>query len=134
MLHQAKFIIIQTVLLAGIAVLWFYGLLSRPFTGVSRVVCGVIVAFCILALIFVFFRRWADAKWVASNVVRIGLAGTVIGLIMAFNAASHANAGADAQALMSSVLSGMMVAMYATLLGVFTSWWTSFNIWLLARP
>jgi hypothetical protein len=133
MLHQAKFIIIQTVLLAAIAVLWFFGLLSKPFDGATGILCWIILAVGALGLLCVFLRRWADAEWVAVHVVRLGLLGTVVGLIMAFSVAGSTNF--DAESLLgqiSSVISGMYVALYATLAAVATNLWIKINIRLLA--
>jgi hypothetical protein len=133
MLHQAKFIIIQTVLLAGIAVLWFFGLLSKPFTGANGLLCGFIFAVGILALLCILFRRFADAEWLAVHVIRLGLLGTVIGLIMAFSVVGGSNFDAESiRAVISSIISGMYVALYATLAGVGVNLWIKINIKLLA--
>ena len=133
MLHQAKFIIIQTVLMAGVAVLWFFGLLSKPFTGANGVLCTFILAVGALGMACVFLRRWADAEWIAVHVVRLGLLGTVVGLIMAFSHAGAGNFDADAvRGMISAVIAGMYVALYATLFGVGVNLWIKINIKLLA--
>lgn len=133
MLHQAKFIIIQTVLLAVVAVLWFLGLLTAPFTGVSAVVCGAISGVGILALVAVYMRRWEDARWLAVRVVKLGLLGTVIGLIAAFGIAAGSSGDPEAvRGVISSVIGGMWIALYGTLFGVAVNLWIETNIKLLA--
>lgn len=133
MLHHAKFIVIQTVLLAGIAVLWFFGILAKPFQDNNAILCWVILAVGTLGMVCVYLRRWADAQWVATYIVRLGLLGTVVGLIMAFSVAGHGTFDADAvRGMISAVISGMYVALYATLLGVGCNLWININIKLLA--
>lgn len=133
MLHHAKFIVIQTVLLAGVAVLWFFGILTKPFQDNNAILCWVILSVGILGMVCVYLRRWADAQWIATYIVRLGLLGTVVGLIMAFSVAGSGSFDADAvRGMITAVISGMYVALYATLLGVGCNLWININIKLLA--
>jgi hypothetical protein len=81
----------------------------------------------------VFLQRWRDAQWIATHVVRIGLLGTVVGLIIAFSAASS-GASADTEqvkTMIAAVVSGMYVSLYATLLGIAANLWLKINLRLL---
>jgi MotA/TolQ/ExbB proton channel family len=81
-----------------------------------------------------FLHRWRDVQWLATNVVRLGLLGTVVGLIIAFSAATTGNAAADPSAvrpMITAVVNGMHVALYATLLGITVNLWLKINLRLL---
>jgi hypothetical protein len=83
----------------------------------------------------VFLQRWSDVEWLATHVVRIGLLGTVIGLIIAFSAAK-AGGSADPSAIkpmIAAVVDGMYVSLYATLLGIATNLWLKINLRLLGH-
>ena len=72
-------------------------------------------------------------QWIATHVVRIGLLGTVVGLIIAFSAARHGGS-ADVEAvktMITSVVDGMYVSLYATLLGIAVNLWLKVNLRLL---
>ena len=82
-----------------------------------------------------FPRRWRDVDWLATHVVRIGLLGTVVGFIVAFFPA-RAGGSADPNAIQSmiaSVIDGMYVALYPTLLGIATNLWLKINLRLLGN-
>ena len=92
-----------------------------------------IVGMGVLGIICVFRRRWNDVQWLATHVVRIGLLGTVVGLIIAF-AAAKAGGSADPneiKPMIAAVVNGMYVSLYATLLGIGTNLWLKINLRLL---
>jgi hypothetical protein len=96
--------------------------------------CWIIVGIALLGLFCVFLHRWRDVQWLATNVVRLGLLGTVVGLIIAFSAATTGSAAADPSAvrpMISAVVNGMYVALYATLLGITVNLWLKINLRLL---
>ena len=69
------------------------------------------------------------------HVVRIGLLGTVIGLIMAFSAAKAGGSAdlSEIKPMIAAVVDGMYVSLYATLLGIATNLWLKINLRLLGR-
>jgi hypothetical protein len=74
-------------------------------------------------------------QWIATHVVRIGLLGTVVGLIIAFSAA-RSGASADPnqiRPMIAAVVDGMYVSLYATLLGIGTNLWLKVNMRLLGH-
>jgi hypothetical protein len=88
-----------------------------------------------LGVLCVFLQRWSDVEWLATHVVRIGLLGTVIGLIIAFSAAK-AGGSADPneiRPMIAAVVDGMYVSLYATLLGIATNLWLKINLRLLGH-
>ena len=93
------------------------------------------MAIAALGVLCVFLQRWRDVEWLATHVVRIGLLGTVIGLIIAFSAAKSGGA-ADPDAIrpmIAAVVDGMYVSLYATLLGIATNLWLKINLRLLGH-
>ncbi|WP_167449160.1 MotA/TolQ/ExbB proton channel family protein [Mesorhizobium hawassense] len=131
----SRFIVLQAIGTAGIVGLWAVGVAGKPFAGNNAFLCWLIAAIGALGILCVFFRRWRDVDWLATHVVRIGLLGTVVGLIVAFSAA-RAGGTADPNAIRSmigSVIDGMYVALYATLLGIATNLWLKINLRLLGN-
>ena len=114
--------------------MWIAGLADKPFESRSALMCGIILLIGALGLLCVGLQRWRDVQWIATHVVRIGLLGTVIGLIIAF---SHATSGAsdpqDIKPMISAVVSGMYVSLYATLFGIGTNLWLKLNLRLLGN-
>jgi hypothetical protein len=131
----SRFIVLQAIGAAGIVGLWVVGIAGKPFAGNNAALCWLITAIGALGILCVFFQRWRDVDWLATHVVRIGLLGTVVGLIVAFSAA-RAGGSADPNAIRSmigSVIDGMYVALYATLLGIATNLWLKINLRLLGN-
>ena len=131
----SRFIVLQAIGAAGIVGLWVAGIADKPFAGDNGFLSWLIAAIGALGILCVFLRRWRDVDWLATHVVRIGLLGTVVGLIVAFSAA-RAGGSADPNAIqpmIASVIDGMYVALYATLLGIATNLWLKINLRLLGN-
>ncbi len=131
----SRFVVLQAIGAAGIVGLWVAGIADKPFTGDNGFLCWLIAAIGALGILCVFLQRWRDVDWLATHVVRIGLLGTVVGLIVAFSAArAGGSADPDAiQPMIASVIDGMYVALYATLLGIATNLWLKINLRLLGN-
>jgi hypothetical protein len=131
----SRFVVLQAVGAAVIAALWIAGLAGLPFEGENAPICLMIVGMGAIGLAQALFRRWRDVQWVATHVVRVGLLGTVIGLIVAF-AAAREGGSADAEqvkSMIAAVVDGMYVSLYATLLGIAVNLWLKINLRLLGQ-
>jgi len=131
----SRFVVLQAIGAAGIVGLWVAGIADKPFAGNNGFLCWLITAIGALGIVCVFLQRWRDVDWLATHVVRIGLLGTVVGLIVAFSAA-RAGGSADPDAIrpmLASVIDGMYVALNATLLGIATNLWLKINLRLLGN-
>lgn len=131
----SRCIVLQAIGAAGLAGLWIAGVAGKPFESDNAFLCWLIVGMGALGIVCVFLRRWGDVEWLATHVVRIGLLGTVIGLIIAFAAA---RTGGDAdpsqiKPMIAAVVEGMYVSLYATLLGIGTNLWLKINLRLLGH-
>jgi hypothetical protein len=132
----ARFIVLQAIGSSAVLGLWLEGLAQKPFQGDNAFLCWIIVGLALLGLACAFLRRWRDVQWLATNVVRLGLLGTVVGLIIAFSAATAGGAATDPAAvkqMIAAVVSGMYVSLYATLLGITTNLWLKINLRLLGN-
>ena len=131
----SRCIVLQAIGAAAIVGLWIAGVASKPFEGENAVLCWLITGMAALGVLCVFLRRWPDVQWLATHVVRLGLLGTVVGLIIAFSAA-RAGGSADpseVRPMIAAVVDGMYVSLYATLLGIATNLWLKINLRLLGQ-
>jgi hypothetical protein len=127
--------VVRAIGAAGIIGLWIAGIASKPFEGANAFLCWLIVGIAALGILCVFLQRWRDVEWLATHVVRIGLLGTVVGLIIAFSAAkagSSANLN-EVKPMIAAVVDGMYVSLYSTLLGIATNLWLKINLRLLGH-
>lgn len=131
----SRFVVLQGIGAAIVAALWVAGLASRPFEGENAPICWLILAMGALGVLFVALQRWRDVQWLATHVVRIGLLGTVVGLIIAFSSARQGGSGdvEEVKTMISAVVDGMYVSLYATLLGIGTNLWLKINLRLLGN-
>jgi hypothetical protein len=133
MIFAARFIVLQVILAAAIFAAWITGIAALPFQGLSAPFCiAVSIAFA-LGMLCILLKRFSDANWIATRILRLGLLGTVVGLVMAFGAAGNGiSADPDAaRTIIGHVIEGMRVALYVTLFGVSSSLWLELNLRLL---
>jgi MotA/TolQ/ExbB proton channel family len=130
----SRCIVLQAVGAAGVVALWIAGLATKPFEA-NGVLAALILGIGLLGIGCVFLQRWRDVQWIATHVVRIGLLGTVIGLIAAF--ASVRGGGSNdpnqIREMITAVVDGMYVSLYATLLGIGCNLWLKVNLRLLGN-
>jgi hypothetical protein len=131
----SRFVVLQAIGGAGIVGLWIAGIADKPFAAQNAFLCWLIVVIAALGILCVFLRRWADVQWVATHVVRLGLLGTVVGLIIAFSAARTGGSAdpSEIRPMIAAVVDGMYVSLYGTLLGIGTNLWLKINLRLLGR-
>ncbi len=131
----SRCVVVQAIGAAGIVGLWIAGIANKPFEGDNAFLCWVIVGIAALGILCVFLQRWRDVEWLATHVVRIGLLGTVVGLIIAFSAAKAGGSAdlSEVKPMIAAVVDGMYISLYATLLGVGTNLWLKINLRLLGR-
>ena len=134
-LFLARCIVLQSIGGAILAALWIAGLAGKPFEGDTAALCWIILAIGAFGVVSLFRQRWRDVEWIATHVVRIGLLGTVVGLIIAFSAAATGGSASpdEIKPMITAVVSGMYVSLYATLLGIAVNLWLKINLKLLAN-
>jgi len=130
----SRCIVLQGIGCALLAGLWIAGLAGKPFEGDTAVLCWIILGIGAIGIGCVFLQRWSDVEWIATHVVRLGLLGTVVGLIIAFSAASVGGGTSpeEIKPMIAAVVGGMYVSLYATLLGISVNLWLKINLKLLA--
>jgi hypothetical protein len=131
----SRCVVVQAIGAAGLVGLWIAGITSKPFEGDNAFLCWLIVGVAVLGILCVFLQRWHDVEWLATHVVRIGLLGTVVGLIIAFSAAKAGGSAdpSEIKPMIAAVVDGMYVSLYSTLLGVATNLWLKINLRLLGH-
>ncbi len=131
----SRCVVLQAIGAAFLAGLWIAGLASKPFAGDTAALCWIILGMGALGVACVFMQRWKDVQWIASHVVRIGLLGTVVGLIIAFSAAGQGGSSnpEEIKPMIAAVVNGMYVSLYATLLGIAVNLWLKINLRLLGN-
>ena len=131
----SRCVVLQAIGAAFLAGLWIAGLASKPFEGDTAALCWIILGIGALGIACVFLQRWRDVQWIATHVVRIGLLGTVIGLIIAFSAAAQGGSSnpEEIKPMIAAVVNGMYVSLYATLLGISVNLWLKINLRLLGN-
>ena len=131
----SRAVVLQAIGAAMIVGLWIAGLAGKPFEGNNGAVCSIIIGMGLLGIACVFMQRWNDVQWLATHVVRIGLLGTVVGLIIAFSAAGEGGSTnpEEIKPMIAAVVNGMYVSLYATLLGIGTNLWLKVNLRLLGN-
>jgi MotA/TolQ/ExbB proton channel family len=131
----SRCIVVQAIAAAFVAGLWIAGFASKPFEGATAPLCWIILGIGALGIACVFMRRWRDVEWLATHVVRIGLLGTVVGLIIAFSAAAQGGSSnpEEIKPMIAAVVNGMYVSLYATLLGISVNLWLKVNLRLLGN-
>ncbi len=131
----SRCVVLQAIGVALVVGLWIAGLAGKPFEGNNGPLCWIIVGMGLLGIGCVFTQRWKDVQWLATHVVRIGLLGTVVGLIIAFSAAAQGDSTNpdEIKPMIAAVVNGMYVSLYATLLGIGTNLWLKINLRLLGN-
>jgi MotA/TolQ/ExbB proton channel family len=131
----SRCVVLQAIGAAFVMGLWIAGLASKPFEGDTAALCWIILGIGALGIACVFLQRWRDVQWLATHVVRIGLLGTVVGLIIAFSAAAQGGSSSpeEIKPMISAVVNGMYVSLYATLLGIAVNLWLKINLRLLGN-
>jgi biopolymer transport protein ExbB/TolQ len=78
-------------------------------------------------------QRIGSVRWIASTLVLLGLIGTVIGFVMALGGVDPARASDPAAIgpMVSTLIAGMSVALYTTLVGSVLNIWLMINYRLL---
>lgn len=133
MTFTLRFVVIQTILAAGIYAAYLMGIAGLPFQGSSASFCIVVSIAFLIGMVCIALKRFSDAQWVASNILFLGLLGTVVGLILAFSPLRTVSSDPDAiRAAIGGVIDGMFVALFVTVFGITSRFWLKLNLKLLA--
>jgi hypothetical protein len=133
MIFALRFTVLQVILLSAIACAWLLGYAQMPFAGNSAYLCMLVLAVFAAGMLAVAFKNFRYAQWIATHVLRLGLLGTVVGLIIAFSAAGKGiSSDPDAmRALVGSVIDGMYIALWVTFFGIAANLWLKLHCLLL---
>lgn len=126
---RAKFIVLQAILLASLLAAALQGYLSAMFEGDTAFFTGAVAIFALWALWLVWKRNWLAAEWYAERLIRIGIIGLQIGLLMALGAiASSLMNGADIMQASGLFMGAMSKGLYVSVLALASNVWIEFTI------
>ena len=130
-----KFWLLTIAGIAGVITAYWYGFVAPIYSG-SHMPLTIFITFVFfVGLSMVLLQKWAHVEWIAKNVTKVALIGTVIGFVIALNGVAQFKAD-DANTvgpMMKSVFTGMGVSLYATLLGLVSNIWLRLNMHLLRK-
>ncbi len=123
-----KFIILHIILAVLFFILYLFGIAEMPFTAdITYMSTGIGILF-LVGIGFSAMQRWKAVAWLADMLVFFGLLGTIIGAVIAFS-------GVDPEQvtnidniipMISSLIYGIGIALYTTLVGSVGYIWLSF--------
>src|SRR5262249_54477145 len=116
----SRCVVVQAIGVACVAALWIVGLAAKPFEGANAPLCWLIIGIGAIGIACVFLQRWNDVQWIATHVVRLGLLGTVVGLIIAFSAARHGGStdANEVKSMIASVVDRIYLSLHPPLLRI----------------
>ncbi len=106
-------------LLFVLAVTWANGNLVQIYEADPTRICVLLAAMFVGGVGAVWLDRWRAVNWLAEEMLTLGLIGTVVGLIMAFSGLDPSTSASvtGAKAMVETLVAGMGVALYTTLVG-----------------
>ena len=120
----------QVSAIALIATAASVGLLAQPTRGLNALFCGGVLLASAGGLGGLLSGRPSFCAWVAENLTKFALIGTVTGFIQAL---SYIDPGVPADAaVINGVLTGMGLALWVTLFGLVGNLWLRLNLRLFA--
>ena len=111
--------LLMVLLAAGLVGAWFKGWLTMVWTADVTGISGLIALMFVVGLWAMWSNRWSTTNWMAEEMLTFGLIGTVVGLIIAFSSLDLASisSASGAAAMVTTLVSGVGVALYTTLVG-----------------
>lgn len=126
---RAKFIVLQIILLSALAALHVEGLLTKPFHGEAGIFAAGVCVIALWALVHVWRNNIFSAEWYAEKLVRIGIIGLQIGILVALGAmAERLVTGGDMMQVTGLFLNAMSGGLYVSVIALASNLWIEFTI------
>lgn len=128
----ARFLVLQTVGLGAVLAFGMAGWLGHLAADRTGLTYGIAAAF-VMGLGAVLRKSWRWANWIARALVMLGLIGTVLGFIIALSGVDPERArDLDAVTpMIATLIDGMGMALYTTLVGSAGNLWLRFTVVVL---
>jgi len=125
-----RVVLLNLVGVVLVAAAGFLGWLEAPFAWPTGLFCSIISGVLAVGLWGAVRADWGLVDWLSVNVTKIGLLGTVLGFIIALQ---HLDFAGDVSVVLSHVIVGFGVSLYATLLALVVNIWLRVNLFLFGR-
>ena len=125
-----RFIILNCVAVAVLALMWIGGLLDKALSGSNGIAIAVVGSALLIGLGTIASGHIKMAKRIKTHITKVGLCGTVLGFILALSSIDPTQ---DTAARIAGVLTGMGLALYVTLSGLLANLWLIINLVLLGH-
>lgn len=127
-----RFVVLQAVLVAGLAAMALTGSLAPLLASDSRWFVAGVWAVTALGIAFVAARRYADARWIQDNLLPLAVIGMQVGIIAGLGVAAHSiGTGGDTAKAMGAFFAAITVALYVSVSALAGHLWLKINLWLL---
>lgn len=129
MIRSLRFVILQTVLIAGIAALWLSGNLAPAFAGHSKWPVSGVLAIAAFGLLLSGFRRYRDARWVQDILPVIAVIGMQAGILMALAVMGQSLlSGGDTAKAVGAFFAAISTALYVSIAALTSYLWLKFSL------
>lgn len=128
----ARFVLLQTVLAASLAALWFTGPLAHLAHGESRWFCAGVGLVALTGVACIALGRFGDARWLGNNLLPLAVIGMQIGIIAGLGAAAEQVAsGGDMARAVGQFFGAVTVALQVSVTALAGYLWIDLNLRLL---
>lgn len=124
MIGKLRFIVLQTILAAVLAALFFNGTLHHVAEGHTPYFVGFVLCVCVAGLWCIWAGRYGTASWISALLVRIGVIGMQIGAVGAMGGLAASMAGGDPAAVIAAFIGSIGTAFQVSVAALAS------NIWL----
>lgn len=132
--NTARFLILNLVGFAGIIIAILQGWIADLWLADQTHLVVFIALVFALGIFFVAVKKWTIVRFIADNLVMLGLIGTVIGFKIALSGVDPATASdpSSITPMIAVLISGVYVSLDTTLVGMIGFVWLHLNRFLLS--
>jgi hypothetical protein len=123
-----RFMVLQSIVVAGACVLYLQGTLMKPFQTDAKWFVIIVLCLAAIGLYHVAKNKLETASWIAAILVRVGIVGTIIGLISATSALVSVLGGQNISVILADFMGRIGIAFYVSLAALGSNLWLELSI------
>lgn len=128
MIGKLRFIVLQTILAAALAALWFNGVLGGALDEHSVYFIGFVLCVAVSGLWCIWFGKHSTASWISALLVRIGVVGMQVGAIAAMSGIATSMAGGDPATVIAQFIGAIGLAFQVSVAALASNIWLDINL------